>query len=153
MNIRESRAADVPAMEALINRAFEVEKFFIARDRTTAAETAAMRDKGVFLLAEENGLLLACVYVELRNDRGYFGVLSVDPAQQKRGLGRTLVLAAEDYARTKGCKAMDIRVVNLRTELPPFYDKLGYKTIATEPFSMPEDASQPCHFLVMSKPL
>lgn len=153
MKIRESTPADVPAITALINRAFEVEKFFIARDRTSVAETAAMRDKGAYLLGEEEGALLACVYVEIRKDRGYFGVLSVDPGHQKRGLGRTLVDAAEDYARRAGCTAMDIRVVNLRAELPPFYDKLGYKTIATEPFSQPEEASQPCHFLVMSKAL
>jgi ribosomal protein S18 acetylase RimI-like enzyme len=61
-----------------------------------------------------------CVYVELRGDRGYFGMLSVDPSRQGRGVGRRLIDRGR-YARANGCTAMDIRVVNLRTSLPPFY--------------------------------
>ena len=51
-----------------------------------------------------------------------------------------------------GCGAMDIRVVNLRTELPPFYRRLGYAEAGTEPVEEPR-ALQPFHFIVMSKVL
>ena len=68
-------------------------------------------------------------------------------------MGRRLIEAAEDYARASGCTAMDIRVVNLRTELPPFYKKLGYtETGDVEPASDPR-ALQPFCFVRMSKPL
>ena len=91
--------------------------------------------------------------MELRSERGYFGMLSVNPALQGRGLGRRLVDAAENYARAQGCTAMDIRVVNLRTELLPFYRKLGYaETGEVEPVDDPR-ALQPFHFVTMSKPL
>jgi ribosomal protein S18 acetylase RimI-like enzyme len=79
-------------------------------------------------------------------------MLSVNPALQGRGLGRRLVDAAENYARVHGCSAMDIRVVNLRTELPAFYRKLGYaETGEVEPDD--PRALQPFHFVTMSKPL
>jgi len=153
VSIRESEPSDISDIVAVVNCAFAVEKFFIAKDRTHEKEIAAMRTRGIFLLAEEDGALLACVWLELKQDRAYFGLLSVDPSQQKRGLGRTLVTAVEDRAKAAGCGVMDIRVVNLRTELPPFYESLGYRITATEPFSEPEATSLPCHFLLMSKPL
>jgi GNAT superfamily N-acetyltransferase len=59
---------------------------------------------------------------------------------------------AEQYARDLGCEAMDIRVVNLRGELLPFYRKLGYVERATEPVDDPR-ALQPFHFILMSKAL
>jgi GNAT superfamily N-acetyltransferase len=92
------------------------------------------------------------VYVERRGGRGYFGMLAVDPARQSTGLGRKLIDAAEQYVRDGGATAMDIRVVNLRTELPRFYRRLGYVETGTEPVSDPR-ALQPFHFIVMSKPL
>jgi hypothetical protein len=48
---------------------------------------------------------------------------------------------------------MDIRVVNLRTELPPRYRKLGYVLSGTEPWPEGVPSKLPCHFLCMSKDL
>jgi GNAT superfamily N-acetyltransferase len=76
----------------------------------------------------------------------------VDPARQGGGLGRLLVEAAEAHCRGAGCRKIDLRVVNLRTELPPFYRRLGYVATGTEPY-VDDDATQPCHFVVMSKSL
>jgi len=76
-----------------------------------------------------DGALAAGVYVEMRGDRSYLGLLSVDPGKQKTGLGRRMVAAAEEFAREMGSHAMDMTVVNLRTELPPFYEKLGLEKL------------------------
>jgi hypothetical protein len=50
---------------------------------------------------------------------------------------------------------MDITVVNLRTELPPFYRKLGYVENGTEPVrpDMIPRLLEPAHFIKMTKPL
>jgi len=48
---------------------------------------------------------------------------------------------------------MDLRIVNLREELPAFYRKLGYMETGTEPFPSDLDTKLPCHFVNMSKPL
>jgi len=155
VDIRFADATDVPALMALINKAFQVETFFIVRDRLTMEEAHALFEKGRFLLAEENSVLAGVVYVELRGDRSYLGLLSVDPNLQKSGLGRRLMAAAEEFAREMGSHHMDLTVVNLRTELPPFYRKLGYAEVGTAPIrpEMVPRVTQPCHFIRMSKPL
>jgi len=155
MDIRFAQEPDLPAVTALINQAFKVEAFFILRDRLTPEETLAHFKKGRFMIAEENNTLAGVVYVELRGDRAYFGLLSVDTARQKSGLGRRLIAAAEEFAREMGAHHMDITVVNLRTELPPFYRKLGYTDNGTEPVrpEMIPRLLEPCHFIKMTKPL
>jgi hypothetical protein len=46
---------------------------------------------------------------------------------------------------------MEIEVVNLRTELPPFYHRFGYAETETRP--LPDPAKLPSHFIVMRKEL
>ena len=151
--LRTAGLADAGVITAVINAAYQVERFFIDGDRTSEDEVRRYMAKGAFLVAEEDGRPAGCVYIEQRGDRGYFGLLAVDPAQHGKGLGRTLVEAAEERFRRAGCLAVDISVVDLRTELPPFYRRLGYVETGTAPFPDPEKATRPCHFILMSKPL
>ena len=145
--------AEVNAVVRVINAAYEVEKFFVSGDRTDADAVTRLMTQGAFLMTrDDRGGVSGCVYVELRGDRCYFGMLSVDPACQGTGLGRRLVEDAEDYACDHGCRFMDIRVVNLRTELLPFYRNLGYEAHGREPVDDPR-ALQPFHFVLMSKTL
>jgi hypothetical protein len=63
------------------------------------------------------------------------------------------VSAAEKFARESGARFMDLTVVNLRTELPLFYEKLGYVSVGTQPIheDLAKRVSQPCHLIRMSK--
>jgi GNAT superfamily N-acetyltransferase len=151
--IRSAQPQDAGSLMQLINRAFAVERFFLEQDRIDLAGVEQFLKQGVFLLLEEDGLPLACVYLEVRAERGYFGLLSVDPALQGSGLGKRLIAAAEDYCRQAGCAFMDLQIVNLREELPPFYRKLGYVETGTAPFPADTATKLPCHFVKMSKPL
>jgi len=153
MLIRLAEADDVPAIVKLVNVAYEVEKFFVAGDRTSIEVVRALMQKGQFLVGVEgDGRVVACVYIERRGVRAYFGMLAVEPSVQGQGWGRRMVEATEARALTDGCVAMDIRVVNLRTELPPFYTRLGYASAGTEAAEDPR-ATQPFYFIRMSKPL
>ena len=80
-------------------------------------------------------------------------MLSIDPGRQKEGLGKLLVREAEVRCAAAGCRVMDIVVVSLRSELPPYYERLGYRTSGTQPFHSPEKLKQPAHLVLMSKPL
>jgi ribosomal protein S18 acetylase RimI-like enzyme len=154
MNIRIATGSDFDEILRLINQAFAVERFFKLEDRLNPLTLQDYFDKGNFLVEEEEGGIVACVYVERRGDRAYMGMLSVDPARQKNGLGRRLTAAAEEFARETGARFMDLTVVNLRTELPGIYEKLGYRVTGTEPFPMHQmPVSQPCHFIRMTKEL
>jgi len=151
---RSAQSADAENIARLVNAAFRIERFFIDADRTSPDKVRAFLEKGKFLLAEEAGALIACVYVELRGERGYFGLLAVDPTRQRSGMGSDLIEAAEEYCRSAGCHFMDLTIVNLRKELPGYYQRLGYVESGTLPF--PEDQYPPkipCHLVRMSKAL
>jgi GNAT superfamily N-acetyltransferase len=153
LNIRLAQDADIGALAMLINTAFRVEQPFIEGDRTNPDGVGAYMQKGKFLLAEDSAGLAGCVYVELRGDRGYLGLLGVDPPRQGTGLGRKLMDAAENYFREAGCRAVDLRIISARTPLPAFYRHLGYLETGTAPFAPDVPLKTPCHYILMSKSL
>ena len=140
---------------AVINSAFRVaEEFFCFEDRITLEEVERLFTTGTFLVAESDRLLGGCVYVELKDvERSYLGLLSVDPSQQQSGLGSLLMTEAEKHCRGWGSRFIDILIVNLRTELTPFYLRRGYVETGTLPFPPEVQTKHPCHFISMAKPL
>jgi len=154
MDIRIATVDEAATVTGVINRAFVVEAFFKIGDRTSREDVIGLiRDGGEFLLAEEDGRATGCVFVKAKGDVGYFGMLSVEPGLQGKGLGRLLISAAEVRLREVGCRAVEIEIVNLREELPPLYEKFGYARTEERPYPTPELPSQPCHFVVMTKTL
>ena len=153
MRLRIAAATDADAVARLINHAFEVERFFIDGDRITVNAVRDLQAKGSFILAEDGAGLAGCVYVEPRGERAYLGLLSVDPSRQRSGLGAQLVEAAEDHCRQAGCRVVDLKIVNLRTELPSYYLRRGYQQTGTSPFTPGVTTKLPCHFLEMTKSL
>ncbi|HEU4872981.1 MAG TPA: GNAT family N-acetyltransferase [Pyrinomonadaceae bacterium] len=149
---RIATPADAANITAIINAAFRIaEEFFIDGNRITQAEVEKLLAKGTFLLAETGDQLDGCVYVELRGERSYLGLLSVDPGRQQGGLGSLLMNVAESYCRERGSHFMDILIVNLREELPAFYRKRGYVENGTTPFPEDVETKIPCHFITMEK--
>jgi GNAT superfamily N-acetyltransferase len=156
---RLATAADREAIRRLVNQAFEVERFLKkgGGDRLQDdGEFEELWERGTFLVKEEDGVLVGCVYVEPRGERAYLGLLSIDPARQGAGLGKQLNAAAEQYAREHGCRWMDLRVVSPRAEqLLPVYRKLGYAETGTQeyPAVLVEKMAIPGHFILMAKAL
>jgi GNAT superfamily N-acetyltransferase len=155
MRIRFAEVADLTAITQLINHAFFIERSFTVGDRISFAAVRKLFGKGRFLLVEENADILGCVYAELRGDRAYLGLLAVKPAHQRSGIGSRLMAAAEEFARDSGCRSIDLRVVNLRQELPGVYRMFGYEATRIEApeTELVRHFTQPAHFIVMSKQL
>ena len=103
---RTATADDAQAIAGLINEAFLVEAFFKIGDRTSAAEILQLMREGEFIVLEDDAVpvpspwMAGCVYLTCHGDRAYFGMLSIDPARQRKGFGRRLIDAAEARART-----------------------------------------------------
>jgi ribosomal protein S18 acetylase RimI-like enzyme len=146
---------DIPAVVALMNRAYRGfgaspgwshEQSYISGDRTTEAllraDLDARPDASLLKWREaRTGELLGCVWLEpLADDVWYLGSLAIDPGRQDSGLGKTLLSAAEQWARARGGKRVRITVVNVRDALIAWYIRRGYdKTGETEPFPYGDD--------------
>ena len=152
--VRMADADDTEALVRLINAAFAVEKPIIEGDRIDLERLSALYHTGKFLLLEENGRPVGCVYAEVKQSgRGYIGLLGVEPDRQRSGLGRRMIEAAEQYLRAAGCQFADLRVVHVRAELQPIYEKLGYSVIGIAPIPDSIALKIPSYFTVMSKDL
>ncbi|HEY3707611.1 MAG TPA: GNAT family N-acetyltransferase [Terracidiphilus sp.] len=154
LHIRAAVPADAPRLIPHINAAFAIAEPFMTGPRIDPDRLDVSLEKGTILLAEDHsGQLVASIYVEVRGSRGYAGMLAVAPAQQRSGIGRFMMQAAEDYLRTRNCTALDITVLSLRTELPPIYRAYGFVETGTEPFHYPHPLKDniQTHCIVMSK--
>ncbi len=102
--VRSAGKNDVDALVKVINDAFIVETFSRlengrARTRSSSSWTAA----GSF--SRRKALMEtwpAASTSSASGERAYFGMLSIDPARQGRGLGRRLIAEVESRARERG---------------------------------------------------
>jgi ribosomal protein S18 acetylase RimI-like enzyme len=157
-SVRRARPSDIAALTDLVNRAYAIESSFVDGTRTTPEEIASLIDSGGFLVLEYAGGLCGAVLVQgpgragARPSQAYFGMLSVLPELQGKGLGLRLVRVAEAMAEATGATSMSLRIINLRAELSRWYKSLGYREVGTAPFTH-YSVKRPCHFIEMAKPL
>lgn len=83
-----------------------------------------------------DGTILGTVWLDPKRDGvWYLGLLTVRPALQKQQLGRSLLAAAEEFARQDGARRMRMTVVHVRDTLIAWYERRGYAlTGETKPF-------------------
>jgi GNAT superfamily N-acetyltransferase len=148
---------DVPEIVRVINAAYRVEDFFINGNRTSEHDVRIrMSTPGAsFLVVDDSseGKLAAAVVVDVEDSRGHFAMLSVDPERQGRGLARLLMEAIESHCRDAGCTSLEIEVVNLREELPPFYHAFGFAEAGAAPFSPAEKLKREAYLILMTRVL
>jgi N-acetylglutamate synthase-like GNAT family acetyltransferase len=151
---RLATTADLELLVKFINKAFLRDSYFKRTDRTNSEQMTQYLQKGDFLLLEEQNEIVGLVYIELRkDDRGYIGLLTVNPDKQSRGIGRHLMQSAEDFCREHSCSIAEIDVINLRPELVDWYRAQGYQVVGEAPYPRPEILIQPCHFISLQKNL
>jgi GNAT superfamily N-acetyltransferase len=68
-------------------------------------------------------------------------------------VGKALINSAMEAARSKGVGTVEISVINLRDELFPFYERMGFVRCGEAPYPLPERLSRPCHFILYRKAL
>src|SRR5260370_25550065 len=107
---------------------------------------------------EQNGTLLGTVWLDAGKDGvGGLGLLTVRRDLQNRQLGRTLLRAAEEFAKERGAHRIHMTVVNVRTTLIAWYERRGYTlTGETQPFPYGDERfgrplRDDLHFVVLEK--
>lgn len=156
--------ADAPALKALLEAAYRGdsarqgwthEADILDDERITRKGLDAMlADPAVTILTAGDGAaLIGCVAVTRKDAaHAYLGMLCVLPTLQSGGLGRRLLDAAEDLARAEDIAAMEMTVIDSRSELIAWYERRGYqRTGETRPFPVLRDP--PVTFVVLEKPL
>lgn len=133
--IRVATEQEADQVARIINAAFEVERTFRLRGERTSSEDVRqlMLDGNTFFVAEQDSRVLGSVYVRITGNTGYFGMLAVDPALQRSGIGRALREHAEQFCKQQGCSEMTLTTGDFRTELLSYYTRAGYRIVFTEP--------------------
>jgi len=79
-------------------------------------------------MAFEGNKLVGCVHIkEMGNDTLYFGMLTVSPALQSKGLGKEIINHVETIALKKNLKRIKITVIQYRKELISYYERRGFR--------------------------
>ena len=136
---RTATEADVPALVALVESAYRgdssrtgwtTEADLLDGQRTDPEGVAAViSTPGSRMLAvEQDGELVACCQLELRDGHAYFGMFAVSPARQGAGLGKAIMSVAEQFANEEwGAGEMHMTVISAREELIAWYERRGYR--------------------------
>jgi len=171
LTFRTATLADIPALITLVTSAYrgdasragwttEADMLDGARIDATGLQADIERPRSTVLLAERDGQLLACAHVTDDQGKGYFGMFSVDPAQQGGGIGKQVMDAAEAHAaREWAVPVMQMTVIDIRDELIAFYERRGYqRTGIKKPFPYGDERfgipkRDDLRFEVLEKPL
>jgi GNAT superfamily N-acetyltransferase len=166
-------AADDAALMAqlteLINGVYAVAEKGLWVDgaaRTTVERVTELVRAGQLAVARLAGQIVGCVRVQLLGyGVGEFGMLAVIPASRGTGVGRDLVLFAEQAARRARCHTMQLEVLVPRAWSHPskdfltdWYTRSGYKLarVGAIEESYPELApllATPCDYMIYRKAL
>lgn len=140
MKLRLAEPRDIPALHALVERAYRGdsarrgwthEADLLDGQRTDPELLAAMIDDPAqrVLLAGPPEQPMACAAVTDKGGRlAYLGMVTVDPERQGSGLGRALLESAEEWARANlATERMEMTVIVQRSELIDWYRRQGYQ--------------------------
>ena len=81
----------------------------------------------------------------------HFGPFAVSRHHQKMGIGNALLNALYLLAKERGCENIDLECVNWRSDIIPWYKKMGFSTIGVGTFPAPERCTRDCHFILMRR--
>jgi ribosomal protein S18 acetylase RimI-like enzyme len=170
LNIHLAIIQDAKQLETLLNTAYrgETAKLGWTHEADLIAGNVRVNEEmiinnlnannAVFLkYINDKAEIIGCVNLKQIEEKLYLGMFSVHPTQQGSGIGKQLLLAAEEYAAHIGSNTIYMTVISLRTELINWYKTKGYnETGERQPFV--EDAVTGSHlqkleFIVLEKML
>ncbi|MFL6229100.1 MAG: GNAT family N-acetyltransferase [Pyrinomonadaceae bacterium] len=106
-----------------------------AEQRVVAAALSTPKpDEAIFVAEDDDGLPLGFIHLVTSVDyfthaaHGHVSALVVAPAGERRGAGRALMQAGEEWARGRGYPLLTLNVFARNTRALKFYERLGYGT-------------------------
>nr|MDQ3907056.1 GNAT family N-acetyltransferase [Acidobacteriota bacterium] len=92
----------------------------------------APSEREAIYVAEDGGLPLGFIHVVTETDyftrapHGHVSTIVVAPAGERRGAGRALMRAGEEWARSRGYRLLTLNVFERNRAALDFYERLGY---------------------------
>ncbi|MBE8724000.1 GNAT family N-acetyltransferase [Flavobacterium hungaricum] len=167
--ITKTSIEDIPALVILINSAYRgetskkgwtTEAHLLEGKRTNEEElTEIFSDpKNTFLKFTENEKIIGSVLLSEKENQLYLGMLTVSPELQNGGIGKKLLAAAENHAKSLGLSSIIMTVISVREELVAWYKRHGYAdTGKREAFPQSEIhvtvSDEPLEFIYLEKKL
>lgn len=152
MTIAKAALIDVPEITDLVNRTYRGQnskKGWTSEDHLLEGARINQQmivaylenqNAAILKLTDEENKIIGTVYLEVKGPKLYLGMLSVSPDAQNKQAGRTLLEAADSYAKQHHCKVITITVISARAELVSWYERRGFiKSGQIHPF--PTDAN------------
>jgi ribosomal protein S18 acetylase RimI-like enzyme len=133
MSIELRPASSLPAAElaALFTRAYE--GYFVPMQLDEDALRFLQRtfdlDLDAGLIAFDGAEPVGLVNLGVRGDRGWIGGLGVVPEARRQGLGRTLMEAVHEQARSRGIGEISLEVIEANEPAFRLYEDLGYEAV------------------------
>jgi len=137
--LRPAVLSEMESLAALINRAYRPvqgqegwthETLWVSGERVQPQALAATLSnpyRHLLVLAAGTDMIGSVLITGKEDGTAYIGLLTVDPIYQAQGLGTRLLNDAEQYAKTQlHAYRIIMSVVDTRTELIAFYERLGY---------------------------
>jgi ribosomal protein S18 acetylase RimI-like enzyme len=126
-DIRPALPTDAAAVANCVRAAYTGYVGRIGREPAPmAADNAALIAKGEVWVMHEAGGLAGVLVMRPEPPALFVENVAVDPERQGRGLGRALMVFAEEYARTAGLTEVALYTNEKMTENLGFYAALGY---------------------------
>lgn len=139
-SLRKATVEDAYDISVLVNSAYRGESSklgwtseadLLGGQRTDPEQIIDIIQKtnsAILLLFSSSQTLVGCVELEIKNSStAYLGMLTVAPTLQASGLGRYILQEAENFVRKEWrCSVIEMKVIELRTELLEWYQRRGY---------------------------
>jgi ribosomal protein S18 acetylase RimI-like enzyme len=141
LQIRLASVADTDALVSLVNSVYRGESSRVGwtteadlldgqrTDRDALQDFLSRSpDLSVMLVGIIKDQIIACLQLEHLGDEAHLGMLSVQASDQRQGLGRQMISAAEQHARWAWhARYLTIDVIHLRHELIEWYRRRGFE--------------------------
>ncbi|KAG5752719.1 hypothetical protein H9Q69_007382 [Fusarium xylarioides] len=129
LTLTRAEASDIPSIQSMVNAAYE--KYIPRIGKPPAPMTAdyfsQLTTHDIFILRTTQSPVGALILQhEPDSDAIKVENLVVDPSAQGRGYGKVLMRYAEDFARSRGCNALELYTNVKMFENLGLYLKMGF---------------------------
>lgn len=120
--IRPATTRDIDELLRLENACFDHD--LLSR---TDFRNALRASRCLVLVQADGERLAAYALLRMKGRQGHLQSLAVDPEARRRGLGRALIAAAEEAARARGARHMQLELREDNGAAEALYESLGYR--------------------------